>query len=140
MIQAVGPLLDRRRRATTTLSWLGWSLAAVLAVVLAALALTTLASLARLPAEARTVILVAATAIGVSIVPGGWWWRAGRRAAPSAVPIRFVLEHATAGVMIAASIAATAWLVARLRTLDDEALASIDDAIEPLRALIEARP
>jgi DNA-binding MarR family transcriptional regulator len=34
----------------------------------------------------------------------------------------------------------TAWLVARLRTLDDEALASIDDAIEPLRALIEARP
>jgi DNA-binding MarR family transcriptional regulator len=34
----------------------------------------------------------------------------------------------------------TAWLVARLRTLDDEALASIDDAIEPLRTLIEARP
>ena len=34
----------------------------------------------------------------------------------------------------------TAWLVARLRTLDDDALASIDDAIEPLRALIEARP
>ena len=34
----------------------------------------------------------------------------------------------------------TAWLVARLRTLDDEALASIDDALEPLRALIEARP
>jgi DNA-binding MarR family transcriptional regulator len=33
----------------------------------------------------------------------------------------------------------TAWLVARLRTLDDEALASIDDAIEPLRTLIEAR-
>jgi DNA-binding MarR family transcriptional regulator len=34
----------------------------------------------------------------------------------------------------------TAWLVARLRTLDDDALRSIDDAIEPLRALIEARP
>ena len=34
----------------------------------------------------------------------------------------------------------TAWLVARLKTLDDEALRSIDDAIEPLRALIEARP
>jgi DNA-binding MarR family transcriptional regulator len=34
----------------------------------------------------------------------------------------------------------TAWLVARLRTLDEAALRSIDDAIEPLRALIEARP
>jgi DNA-binding MarR family transcriptional regulator len=34
----------------------------------------------------------------------------------------------------------TAWLVARLKTLDEEALRSIDDAIEPLRALIEARP
>jgi DNA-binding MarR family transcriptional regulator len=34
----------------------------------------------------------------------------------------------------------TAWLVARLRTLDPEALASIDDAVEPLRDLIEARP
>ena len=34
----------------------------------------------------------------------------------------------------------TAWLVARLRTLDDEALRSIDDAVEPLRTLIEARP
>jgi DNA-binding MarR family transcriptional regulator len=34
----------------------------------------------------------------------------------------------------------TAWLVARLRTLDDDALKSIDDAIEPLRTLIEARP
>lgn len=34
----------------------------------------------------------------------------------------------------------TAWLVARLRTLDDEALRSIDEAVEPLRALIEARP
>ena len=34
----------------------------------------------------------------------------------------------------------TAWLVARLRTLDDEALASIEDAIEPLRTLIEAGP
>jgi DNA-binding MarR family transcriptional regulator len=34
----------------------------------------------------------------------------------------------------------TAWLVARLRTLDDEALSSIDDAIEPLRELIEAGP
>lgn len=34
----------------------------------------------------------------------------------------------------------TAWLVARLRTLDADALASIDDAVEPLRDLIEARP
>ena len=34
----------------------------------------------------------------------------------------------------------TAWLVARLRTLDEDALAAIDDAVEPLRALIEARP
>jgi len=34
----------------------------------------------------------------------------------------------------------TAWLVARLRTLDDEALTAIDDAVEPLRTLIEARP
>jgi DNA-binding MarR family transcriptional regulator len=34
----------------------------------------------------------------------------------------------------------TAWLVARLKTLDEEALRSIDDAIEPLRTLIEARP
>jgi DNA-binding MarR family transcriptional regulator len=34
----------------------------------------------------------------------------------------------------------TAWLVARLRTLDDEGLAAIDDAVEPLRTLIEARP
>jgi DNA-binding MarR family transcriptional regulator len=34
----------------------------------------------------------------------------------------------------------TAWLVARLRTLDDEALKSIEDAVEPLQALIEARP
>jgi DNA-binding MarR family transcriptional regulator len=34
----------------------------------------------------------------------------------------------------------TAWLVARLKTLDDEALRSIDDAIEPLRTLIEAGP
>ncbi len=34
----------------------------------------------------------------------------------------------------------TAWLVARLKTLDEEALRSIDDAIEPLRALIEAGP
>lgn len=34
----------------------------------------------------------------------------------------------------------TAWLVARLRTLDDEALRSIDDAVEPLRTLIGARP
>ena len=34
----------------------------------------------------------------------------------------------------------TAWLVARLKTLDAEALASIDDAVEPLQALIEARP
>jgi hypothetical protein len=34
----------------------------------------------------------------------------------------------------------TAWLVARLRTLDADALASIDDAVEPLRDLIQARP
>jgi hypothetical protein len=34
----------------------------------------------------------------------------------------------------------TAWLVARLRTLDAEALGSIDGAVEPLRTLIEARP
>ena len=34
----------------------------------------------------------------------------------------------------------TAWLAARLRTLDDDALKSIDDAVEPLRSLIEARP
>ncbi len=34
----------------------------------------------------------------------------------------------------------TAWLVARLKTLDEEALRSIDDAVEPLRTLIEARP
>jgi DNA-binding MarR family transcriptional regulator len=34
----------------------------------------------------------------------------------------------------------TAWLVARLRTLDADALSSIDDAIEALRNLIEARP
>jgi DNA-binding MarR family transcriptional regulator len=34
----------------------------------------------------------------------------------------------------------TAWLVARLRTLDDDALAAIADAVEPLRTLIEARP
>ena len=34
----------------------------------------------------------------------------------------------------------TAWLVARLRTLDEEALKSIEDAIEPLSELIEARP
>jgi DNA-binding MarR family transcriptional regulator len=34
----------------------------------------------------------------------------------------------------------TAWLVARLKTLDVEALRSIDDAIEPLRTLIEAGP
>jgi DNA-binding MarR family transcriptional regulator len=34
----------------------------------------------------------------------------------------------------------TAWLVARLRTLDPDALTSIDDAVEPLRELIEAGP
>lgn len=34
----------------------------------------------------------------------------------------------------------TAWLVARLRTLDPGALAAIEYAVEPLRGLIEARP
>jgi DNA-binding MarR family transcriptional regulator len=34
----------------------------------------------------------------------------------------------------------TAWLAARLKTLDEEALRSIDDAIEPLRTLLEAGP
>jgi DNA-binding MarR family transcriptional regulator len=34
----------------------------------------------------------------------------------------------------------TAWLVARLRTLDPEELAAIEDAVEPLQLLIEARP
>lgn len=34
----------------------------------------------------------------------------------------------------------TAWLAARLRTLDDDALAVIEHAIQPLRELVEARP
>jgi DNA-binding MarR family transcriptional regulator len=34
----------------------------------------------------------------------------------------------------------TAWLVARLKTLDEDQLAAIEDAVEPLRMLIEARP
>jgi DNA-binding MarR family transcriptional regulator len=34
----------------------------------------------------------------------------------------------------------TAWLAARLRTLDDEALETIADALEPLSELVEARP
>jgi DNA-binding MarR family transcriptional regulator len=34
----------------------------------------------------------------------------------------------------------TAWLVARLKTLEPESLAAIADAVEPLQALIEARP
>jgi DNA-binding MarR family transcriptional regulator len=34
----------------------------------------------------------------------------------------------------------TAWLAARLRTLDAEELAAIEDAVEPLQLLIEARP
>jgi hypothetical protein len=32
----------------------------------------------------------------------------------------------------------TAWLVARLRTLDDDQLDSVSEAIEPLQALLEA--
>jgi DNA-binding MarR family transcriptional regulator len=34
----------------------------------------------------------------------------------------------------------TAWLSARLRLLDEDGLAAVDDAIEPLAALLEARP
>lgn len=34
----------------------------------------------------------------------------------------------------------TAWLAARLETLDEDALESIDVAIAPLQALLEARP
>ncbi len=34
----------------------------------------------------------------------------------------------------------TAWLAARLRTLDDDDLGSVDAAVAPLQALLEARP
>ena len=130
VLVAVGPFLDRRRLAATTVGWLGWSLAAVLAVAVSAFTLAALAGLARLPDGVGTAVLVAATALAVAIVPGGWWWHAGRRAVPSAAPVRFVLEHLAAGVLIAVSIAGTAALVAR--RIQPDRLSSWSSAIFPL--------
>ncbi len=130
LLIGVGPLIDRRRRAQRAAAWLGWSLAAVSAVAAAGLALVTLAAFANLPETARATILVVATTVAVAIVPGGWWWRASGRTLPAAAPVRFILEQLTAGFLIAASIGATAWLVAR--RIQPERLASWSSAIFPL--------
>jgi signal transduction histidine kinase len=110
---AIGPLLERRRRAVPLARWIAWSAAATALLAVSVAALIALARVVVAPAGviAATVALGAAGA--AALIPVSAWWRSWPRRLPAVDAARFVAEHLAAGIGVAAAIAAIAAILRR---------------------------
>jgi signal transduction histidine kinase len=130
LLYLVGPLLDRRRRTRSTAQWLIASALALIVLASAAAALVGLARLAHLPPAVAGAVAATAIAAGIAIVPGGWWWRPGRRLRPGDAPLRFASEALLAGAVLAGALVGIHAVVSRRIT--PERLANWRSALFPL--------
>ncbi|HUF47126.1 MAG TPA: hypothetical protein VMM93_04860, partial [Vicinamibacterales bacterium] len=110
LLMSSGPLLTQRNRSQSVLAWVQWTAVTASVLLAAALAAAGLAFLAGLDALVPAVTGLTAVAMA-ALVAGGWWWRPVRRRPPTLSRVRFVLEHAMGGLVVAGALVGSSRLV-----------------------------